>query len=195
MATDLAERYLAVRHQTESLAAGLSAEDQMLQSMSEASPVKWHLAHTTWFFETFVLLPHLPGYVAFHPEFTRLFNSYYNAVGDRPQRPHRGLMSRPPLEQVLRYRRHVDEFLLRLLDQDDPRRALVEVGLHHEQQHQELIVTDIKHAFWTQPLRPAYRERQPSPLSPAVPAAWMGFPGGLYSVGHDGPDFSFDNDW
>ncbi len=192
----LMERCLKVRQTTEQLAAPLSSEDQLLQSMPDASPTKWHLAHTTWFFETFILTPHLVEYQCFHPDFRQLFNSYYNAVGERPLRSNRGLMSRPPLEQIRDYRRHVDEALLRLLERGgaDPVMQLIELGLNHEQQHQELIVTDIKHAFWTQPLKPAYIEDAAPEAIPASPLRWLPFSGGIYPVGHEGKNFAFDNE-
>jgi len=176
MATDLADRaarsdfgnltglrsaFRDVRSLTARLAAPLSAEDCQIQSMPDASPVKWHLAHTTWFFETFVLTPHVPGYRSFHADFGYLFNSYYNAVGDRHPRPQRGLLSRPTLDEVLRYRAYVDERVGELLADDAAERIadLIVLGLNHEQQHQELILTDVKHALWCNPLRPAYRAR------------------------------------
>src|SRR5947209_5707442 len=157
-APGMSARYQAVRAQTERLAAPLTAEDQMVQSCLEASPVKWHRAHTTWFFETFILAPHSPGYRALDDRFRFFFNSYYNNVGERPERTTRGMMSRPTEAEVTRYREHVDLAMERLLaESDDPRvLGLTELGLNHEQQHQELIVTDIKHAFWTNPLRPGY---------------------------------------
>ncbi len=145
-----AEKYLLIRQATRALAAPLSAEDCAIQSMPDASPVKWHLAHTTWFFETFVLEPHSPAYRAFDPAYRVLFNSYYNAIGDRPPRPERGMLSRPGLEEVLAYRHHVDEVMLAMLGRA-PLTALpaaitglIEFGLQHEQQHQELILTDLK---------------------------------------------------
>ena len=187
----LAQRYAAVRRMSGHLAEPLTPEDQNLQSMADASPVKWHLAHTSWFFETFLLLPHLRGYRPFHKDFTYLFNSYYNAVGERPERPQRSLMSRPGTEVVLRYRAHVDAAMAQLLEQDlAPELAsVVELGLNHEQQHQELILTDIQHAFWSQPLRPAYRERRAE--DPGAPSSleWFAFPGGMDSVGHKGDGF------
>jgi hypothetical protein len=142
--------------------------------MPDASPAKWHLAHTSWFFETFILSPELPGYRPFHPRFGYLFNSYYNAVGERHSRPHRGLLSRPTVEEVYQYRAHVDRHILDPLTDGDGRRldALaprLDLGLHHEQQHQELILTDIKHALSGNPLRPAYHEgmsQHPSSLIP-----------------------------
>src|SRR4029077_21004682 len=147
LAGSLAERFLSVREVTSALAAPLSAEDCAIQSMPDASPVKWHLAHTAWFFETFVLAPHQPGYRPLEPSYRVLFNSYYHVVGDRHPRPERGLLSRPGLEQVLVYRAHVDEAMLEMLagNRVPPAvGALIELGLHHEQQHQELIPTDLK---------------------------------------------------
>src|SRR5438045_9359687 len=147
----LIQSYRAVRAMTERLAAPLSAEDQMVQSCSEASPTKWHRAHTTWFFETFILIPHAPGYQPFSDSFRYLFNSYYNNVGERPERTTRGMISRPSAEEVREYRQHVDAHMLRLLEdkeRDEQVSALVELGLNHEQQHQELMVTDTKHEFW-----------------------------------------------
>src|SRR5947207_12213382 len=146
-AGSLLERYLAVRRATAVLAAPLSPEDCAIQSMPDASPAKWHLAHTTWFFETFILAPAIADYRSFHPAFRVLFNSYYNAVGDKHPRPERGLLSRPSLEQVVAYRAQVDARMLRLIEShaDVAVTALVELGLNHEQQHQELILTDLKH--------------------------------------------------
>src|SRR5438045_890689 len=163
-AEKLLQAFTAVRRQTEALAAPLSAEDQLIQSMPEASPAKWHLAHTSWFFETFILAPHHRGYRPFHPEYAFLFNSYYNAIGERIPRPRRGLLSRPAIPEIFEYRKYIDGSMLDFLARSDaePIRGiapLVILGLHHEQQHQELILTDIKHAFGSNPLRPAYRER------------------------------------
>jgi ergothioneine biosynthesis protein EgtB len=207
--TSLGDRYLAVRRVTEELCRPLSAEDCGVQSMPDASPTKWHLAHTSWFFETFVLEGR-PAYRPFHPSFRALFNSYYNAVvGERPTRSSRGLLSRPSLDEVLAYRRHVDEGMSRcLLDDDAPARAtpLVVLGLNHEQQHQELILTDIKHAFWMNPLRPAYapalagaETSPPIPEGPAPPTGWCQRPGGLVEIGaadagDAGEPFAFDNE-
>ena len=157
----LADTYTSVRQQTERLCEPLAAEDYLVQSMPDASPVKWHLAHTSWFFETFVLAAARDDYVPFDSHFGFLFNSYYNAVGDRLPRARRGLLSRPTVGEVHRYRAHVDEQMTTLLRSDDPLpsvlASVVELGLHHEQQHQELILTDLKHAFGANPLRPAYR--------------------------------------
>ena len=181
-------RYLAIRNATRSLSAPLSAEDCALQSMPDASPVKWHLAHTTWFFETFILEGRR-GYRPFDPAFRVLFNSYYNAVGERHPRPERGLLSRPGLDEVLAYRRHVDEAMQAVDDH-----PLVELGLNHEQQHQELILTDLKHLLSRNPLLPAYHRQWPlTPIRPA-PTRWIGFEGGLHEIGHGGDGFAFDNE-
>ena len=159
----LATRYAAVRARTERLAEPLSAEDCGIQSMTDASPTKWHLAHTSWYFETFVLEEAVPGYRVFREPFRVLFNSYYNSVGEQYARPARGLLSRPSLEEVLAYRRHVDRHMEGLLDKEpdlDPQlREVIQLGLHHEQQHQELVLTDLKHAFGCNPLDPAYHRK------------------------------------
>ena len=190
----LALEYGRVRAATESLAAPLSAEDCAIQSMPDASPVKWHLAHTTWFFETFVLAPR--GVPAFDTAYRYLFNSYYNAVGDRHPRPERGLLSRPSLDEIHAYRASVDESIERLLQEglDHAALRLVELGLHHEQQHQELILTDVKHLLSRNPLRPAYRKAWP--LTPILGAqrSWIAVPGGVHAIGHDGQGFAFDNE-
>jgi len=191
-----AARFAAVRRHTEALAAPLSPEDCALQSMPDASPVKWHLAHVSWFFETFVLVPHASGYRPFDAAFRVLFNSYYNGVGDKHPRPERGLLSRPDLATVLAYRRHVDAAMQRCLEQPLPAEAaaLVELGLHHEQQHQELLLTDVKHLFSRNPARPVYHPRWP--LAPVAPRAhaWHGYGGGLVTLGHAGGGFAFDNE-
>jgi ergothioneine biosynthesis protein EgtB len=197
----LARQYAGVRATTVRLAAPLSAEDQMLQSMPEASPAKWHLAHTTWFFETFLLTPQAPQYQPFDERFRQLFNSYYKQVGSHPYRGARGLMSRPSLEDVHAYRRGVDEAMLSLIESaEDEVLAFIELGLNHEQQHQELILTDIKHALWSSPMRPAYR---PQPMEISVPStrigdpryrSWQEFGGGIHSIGHAGEGFAFDNE-
>ena len=192
-------RFAAVRGESLRLAAGLSAEDQQIQSMSDVSPTKWHLAHITWFFETFLLQPEQGGYRAFDPAFGYLFNSYYEAVGERHPRPERGLLSRPPLDQVLAYRAHVDAAMDRLIAEAPDAawarlRPLVELGLHHEQQHQELILMDIKHVFWMNPLAPAYAPETPREARPAPALEWLDFDGGLVEIGHDGQGFAFDNE-
>ena len=189
------DHYSAVRETTIALVAPLSAEDCALQSMPDASPAKWHLAHTTWFFETFVLQPHLPGYRVFDTAYAYLFNSYYNAIGERHPRPERGMLSRPSLEEVLAYRRHVDEAVRSGWDLPA---ALIELGLHHEQQHQELILTDLKHLLSRNPLKPAYQKHWPLTQVCARAPRWIGFAGGLYEIGHGddlgGAGFAFDNE-
>ena len=195
---DLAARFRAVRSSTEDLAAPLSPEDCQAQSMPDASPAKWHLAHTTWFFETFVLERGLDGYRHFHPEFRVLFNSYYQSVGPQHPRPERGLLTRPSLDEVRAYRRHVDDRMSDVLAEIDPEAeiaSIVELGLHHEQQHQELLLTDVKHLLSLNPLRPAYRPRraEPRPTS-APPLRWIPYRERLESIGHDGSGFSFDNE-
>ena len=192
-----ASRYAQVRQRSLQLAAPLSPEDCSAQSMPDASPVKWHLAHTSWFFETFLLEPREPGFAPFHPGFRMLFNSYYNGVGARHPRARRGLLTRPSLDEVLAYRADVDVRMARLLaaEADDPGlAALVELGLQHEQQHQELMLTDLKHLLAQNPLMPAYAD---DPLAPdlAPPAlAFLPFDGGLVEIGHDGRGFCFDNE-
>jgi ergothioneine biosynthesis protein EgtB len=189
-------RYSSVRAETERRAACLSGEDQQIQSMPDCSPVKWHRAHTTWFFETFVLGAE-PGYAPFDPAFGYLFNSYYEAVGARHPRPLRGLLSRPSAEEIGRYRCEVDRRMAQLLERSVAAEtaALVELGLHHEQQHQELIFTDIKHAFWSNPLRPAYApHRMAEGASDAPPPRWIDVPSGIYEVGWGGNGFGFDNE-
>ncbi len=182
----LSERFAAVRRQSVALAAPLSAEDAMVQSMPDASPTKWHLAHTTWFFETFVLGA-LPGYVAIHPRWDYLFNSYYNSVGPMHARPRRGLLSRPSLTQVLDWREQVDARTERALargDFDGSLQQRIALGLQHEQQHQELLLTDIKHAFWCNPLQPAYRDDLPTPSMAAAPALrWISGVEGVNEIG------------
>ncbi len=194
-AGSLARRYGAVREATRALAGPLTPEDCAIQSMPDASPVKWHLGHTTWFFETFILAARHPTAPPFHPAFRHLFNSYYNAVGDRHPRPERGLLSRPGLDDVLAYREHVDREMGDLLagePLDAAALALVELGIQHEQQHQELILTDLKHMFSRNPLRPAYQKQWPlTPVS--VPhGGWVKVAGGAHMIGHAGDGFAFD---
>jgi ergothioneine biosynthesis protein EgtB len=192
--------YREVRQESERLASSLTPEDQSIQSMPDVSPTKWHLAHTTWFFETFILARFDSDYRAFDPAFAFLFNSYYEAAGPRHPRPERGLLSRPTVAAVDRYRAHVDAALARFVERadDDTWReaaSLVELGRHHEQQHQELILMDIKHVFSVNPLLPAYRAPLPEPRR-ALSAApdWAEFVGGLVEIGHEGAGFAFDNE-
>jgi ergothioneine biosynthesis protein EgtB len=206
MTAALLEHYRAVRDTTEELARPLSAEDCGVQSMPDASPTKWHLAHTSWFFETFILAT-WPGYQVFDASFRFLFNSYYNGVGERHARPSRGLLTRPALAEVLGYRRHVDQAMARLLEDEEARArvaALVVLGLNHEQQHQELILTDIKHAFWMNPLRPAYAaapdRARDARAGATASLTWHAHAGGVReigvraSAGADRETFAFDNE-
>ncbi len=195
----LRRRYAQIRAATEALAAPLSPEDQTIQSMPDASPAKWHRAHTTWFFETFLLQQHLPGYTVFDPAFNYVFNSYYEAVGPRHPRPARGVLSRPGIAAVAAYRAHVDAAMDRLLALcSDAVADLVEMGLQHEQQHQELLLTDIKHAFSCSPIFPAYVPASPR-ASTAVPSlGWWPLEPGIHHIGHQpsgpGGAFCFDNE-
>ncbi|MEO8145476.1 MAG: ergothioneine biosynthesis protein EgtB [Betaproteobacteria bacterium] len=194
---DVGVSYAQVRSATEALTQGLSAEDCTLQSMPDASPVKWHLAHTSWFFETFVLEPYLRGYRPFDPAYRVLFNSYYNAIGEKHPRAERGMLSRPRLDEVLAYRRHVDASMQQLLSGTSVSASiadLIELGQHHEQQHQELILTDLKHLLSRNPLKPAYQK--PWPLTPirARVRGWIFHAEGLSEIGHDGDGFCFDNE-
>jgi ergothioneine biosynthesis protein EgtB len=192
--------YRRVRRETEALAAPLSAEDQTIQSMPDASPTKWHRAHTTWFFETFLLTPHLPGYSVFDQNFGYVFNSYYEAVGPRHPRPSRGILSRPGVEAVAAYRAHVDAAMERLLEGcGDDVAELAVMGLHHEQQHQELLLTDIKHAFSCSPIFPAYAPASVAPLAGSLPPVrWWRIDGGIHQIGHrpggQAIEFAFDNE-
>jgi ergothioneine biosynthesis protein EgtB len=194
----LVAQFQSVRRQTEALCQPLETEDYVIQSMAEASPVKWHLAHTSWFFETFVLAAQLPAYRAFHPEFAVLFNSYYEAVGPRWPRPQRGMLSRPTVNEIYRYRAYVDEHVARWI-RSAPGEILqgavgtVVLGMNHEQQHQELILTDLKHAWSANPLHPIYR---PAIAKAAAPPelTWQHLPAGVAEIGHAGPGFAFDNE-
>jgi ergothioneine biosynthesis protein EgtB len=193
----LAVRFRSVRRLSEALAAPLSDADATIQSMADASPAKWHLAHTTWFFETFVLRDHLPGYRLFDERWPFLFNSYYEAEGPRHARPMRGMLSRPSLDEALAYRAHVDLHMERLLDRPDLA-ALIELGLNHEQQHQELLLTDIKHALSLNPLLPAYAPAAAPQAQLSRAMGWDEHPGGIARIGHEGPGldnaFAFDNE-
>ncbi|HJV85827.1 MAG TPA: ergothioneine biosynthesis protein EgtB [Noviherbaspirillum sp.] len=194
---DLLAEYLRVRAETLALAELLSDEDSCVQSMPDASPVKWHLAHTTWFFETFILERFERDFRPFHPAFRVLFNSYYNGIGEKHPRPQRGMLTRPSLGDVRAYRHQVDERIAMLLETDDERADiphLLEMGMHHEQQHQELILTDFKHLLSINPLQPAYSAR-PLPVTPyAEPLAWRKYDASIAGIGHAGSGFCFDNE-
>src|SRR5437660_5517960 len=197
--TSLAARYCATRARTERLCAPLEPDDYQLQSMPDCSPPKWHLAHTTWFFETFVLAPHAPGFRPYRAPFAYLFNSYYEAVGERWPRPARGLLSRPTVAEVYAYRRAVDERTVALLETADEQalgrlEPLVELGLNHEQQHQELLLTDLKHAFGLNPIHPQYAPPVEEARADATPIEWESHSAGVRWVGHDGAGFAFDNE-
>jgi ergothioneine biosynthesis protein EgtB len=194
----LMERYDAVRSATEALCSPLVTEDFVVSSMPDVSPTKWHLAHTSWFFETFVLIPHLPSYRPIDARYAFLFNSYYVQAGERHCRAQRGLVTRPTVTQVFEYRACVDEAMRRLMrdvaaDPGHPVWSLIEIGLHHEQQHQELMLTDIKHVFFTNPMRPAYRATT-APATPEAAQGWQSIAEGLYEIGHAGDAFHFDNE-
>src|SRR2546426_10232008 len=195
---DFVEQYQRVRRFTEQLCEPLATEDYVIQSMPDVSPTKWHIAHVTWFWETFLLFPALPGYQSLHPQYAYLFNSYYNTLGQRHCRPKRGLISRPTVKETYEYRRYVDEHMLGLLEKLDGRQLveltpIMTLGLHHEQQHQELIVTDIKHVLSCNPLYPVYLPRARA-ASSVPPMEWISFPEGVYWVGYEGNGFSFDNE-
>ncbi len=193
----LKDRISKTRGLSVELAVPLSDEDQVVQAMDDASPTKWHLAHTTWFFEAFVLSRFLPDYKRFNDRFEYCFNSYYETVGTRHPRPFRGLLTRPSCDEVRAYRAYVDESLDGLFEADvaDEAAALVELGINHEQQHQELLLTDILSLFASQPLKPAYREDK-SPVLPSVPEplTFSAFDGGVFKIGHDGDGFAYDNE-
>lgn len=197
------KQLMDARRATQSACATLSAEDQMVQSCPEASPTKWHQAHTSWFFETFVLTPFLPGYQPFHPDFHWLFNSYYRSLGNEiPEKKLRASFSRPSLDTIVAFRAHADRHLELLLQletvPEDALRRIV-LGIQHEQQHLELLLTDIKHAFFTNPLHPVYRETSAAAATESLPARWINFEGGVQQIGYpldqaDPLDFCFDNE-
>jgi len=198
---ELSHLYRRVRGATESICAPLAYEDCVVQSMPEASPTKWHLAHTSWFFETFVLRPHAPDYEMLEPRYEFLFNSYYNAVGVQFPRLQRGMLSRPTLEEVRAYRRHVDQGMAGFMEAAPERvlgiaAAVIELGLNHEEQHQELILTDLKHVLGSNPLAPAYRrEAARSPRQgKSAGARWVDHAGGIVAIGHEETGFAFDNE-
>ncbi|NPC58505.1 ergothioneine biosynthesis protein EgtB [Caenimonas soli] len=192
--------YGRTRSHSAELVAGLTPEDQGLQSMPDASPTKWHLAHTTWFFEAVVLQPHVTAHRAFNAEFSFLFNSYYESLGPRHPRPQRGLLSRPPVSGVWAYRQYVDKAMLAFISTAGEEAwaaaaPLIELGLHHEQQHQELIATDILHAFSLNPTLPAWHPNAThEPAAEASPVEWLQHERGMAEIGHSGEGFSFDNE-
>lgn len=193
------ERYASVRQQTESLCEPLEIEDYVVSTMTDVSPTKWHLAHTSWFFETFVLQPFVPTYRSPNAKYAFLFNSYYVQAGERHCRAQRGLVTRPTVDEVFAYREYVDEHMRRLIEDvgEDPRHpaaGVIALGLHHEQQHQELLLTDIKHVFWTNPLRPVYVERRMPDVTGTPAHRWIEYPAGVQRVGYDGDGFAFDNE-
>ncbi|WP_417608957.1 ergothioneine biosynthesis protein EgtB [Parasphingorhabdus sp.] len=192
-AKTLLDRFEEVRRYSLRLAEGLSDADATAQSMDDASPTKWHLAHTSWFFETFLLRDHVAGYRLFDDDYPYLFNSYYEAEGARHARPERGLLTRPPLTDVMEYRRHVDGAMAQAIPGfDEALLDLVELGLHHEQQHQELLLTDILHLFSCNPLKPAYSEKTTLSSVDASPLEWIDGRSGVHQIGHDGTGFGFD---
>jgi ergothioneine biosynthesis protein EgtB len=196
--TSLSTRYISVRRASEALCASLLPEDHVVQSMADASPLKWHLAHTTWFFETFVLAKVLAAHRLYHPQYGLLFNSYYEVVGDRFERPKRGVLSRPSVAEVHAYRGAIDAAMLELLNgtlSAETTSAIV-LGLHHEQQHQELILTDIQHAFASNPLRPTYAQAKcaAAPAEKCAALSWRTYNEELAWTGHDGDGFAFDNE-
>lgn len=190
--------FQSIRALTMRLCQPLQTEDYLLQAMPDVSPPKWHLAHTTWFFEHFLLLPHLPGYVPYHPAYGHLFNSYYETTGTFHPRAERGNLSRPTVTEVLAYRDHVDAHVARWLetaaDQIAAYGFLVELGLHHEQQHQELLLMDTLYNFSCNPLRPAYQPAPSQESTAALPLDWHRIPEGIYEIGDNGDGFAFDNE-
>lgn len=195
------ESYFRVRRQSELLCEPLLVEDYVVQTMPDVSPPKWHLAHVSWFFETFLLAPYLAGYRPFHSRFHELFNSYYQSIGEPFPRAQRGLLSRPSVAEIYSYRSYIDERMSELLAQLDSHREhvkireLIDLGLHHEQQHQELLLTDIKHILGNNPLYPAYiGQRIDYSTKKVAPLNWIKLPGGEVAVGHNGDGFCFDNE-
>ncbi len=196
---ELLRQYRAVRQASESLCATLEPEDCVIQTMPEMSPTKWHLAHTSWFFETVVAKAHLPEYRPLDDQYAFLFNSYYNAAGRMHARPQRGFISRPTLKETFAYRQHVDSALEGLLEAADEKQLeslapLIGLGLNHEQQHQELMLTDLKHAFWMNPLRPVYRPQPPLESAVWTDLDWRSYKEGLYFIGHQAGGFHYDNE-
>ena len=198
-AASLLERYREVRDFSRALVETLEPEDCVIQSMADVSPTRWHLAHTTWFFETLALAKFDERYRPYHPEYVFLFNSYYNTVGDQFPRPDRGLLSRPTVNEIMQYRDHVDARMVDMLEHqrlaaDSELATIIETGLHHEQQHQELMLTDIKHVFSCNPLFPVYRQTEPDTGGQPVPHRWVRFDEGMYTIGAEADDFSYDNE-
>ena len=195
----LIKRYEEVRGFTHKLCEPLVTEDYIIQSMPDVSPTKWHLAHTSWFFEAFVLGKADENYRSIHPLYTYLFNSYYVQVGERFTRAERGLLSRPTVKDVYEYRKYVDEHLIKFLKDADEKTLreygpVIEIGLNHEQQHQELLLTDIKHVFSVNPLNPVYKEKETKLNNAALPLNWKKFEGGVFEIGHGGNSFAYDNE-
>jgi ergothioneine biosynthesis protein EgtB len=197
--TSLIQDFHRVRQDSLDICAPLATEDYVIQTVPEVSPPKWHLAHTTWFFEAFILLPLRPGYRVFHTRYDALFNSYYQTLGQPFPRPQRGLLSRPTVEEILAYRQEVDAAMTEFIEtadqtQQERLQFLVTLGLHHEQQHQELLYTDIKHILAFNPLRPAYDQLPESGAHSTDPLQWLELEGGIYHIGHDGQGFAYDNE-
>lgn len=198
MNEDLRTRYARIRAYSFNLAKPLSEEDCCVQSMPDASPVKWHLAHTTWFFETFILAKYEKPFTPFLPAFKVLFNSYYNGIGEKHPRPQRGMLTRPGLHEVLHYRKKVNERMEKIFahySDEEAFRTLVDLGLHHEQQHQELILTDVKHLLSLNPLKPAYLGQDAADSPAPVEIEWLACDGALVEIGHSGDGFCFDNEY
>lgn len=196
---DLLESFRRVRGNSRAICAPLETEDYVVQTMDDVSPPKWHLAHTTWFFETFLLEPHHAGYKNFHPRYGYLFNSYYEAVGERHPRPDRGLLSRPTVCEVYDYRTHVDRAMEQLIEKADDalwRRieSLVELGIHHEEQHQELLITDLKHILAGNPLCPVYSPEVRGDRAEETRREWLASDGGVAEIGYHGDGFHYDNE-
>jgi ergothioneine biosynthesis protein EgtB len=194
---DLRRRYARIRARSVNLVKPLSEEDCCVQSMPDASPSKWHLGHTSWFFETFILEKYEESFTPFLPAFRVMFNSYYNGVGEKYPRPHRGLLTRPALHEIMLYRKQVNARMEKIFahhGDDKAFRTLVDLGLHHEQQHQELILTDVKHLLSLNPLKPAYREEEEEESPDATGIEWHAFDSGLVEIGHGGEGFRFDNE-
>lgn len=195
-AENLIGQYQNIRNQSIALITPLSDADATVQSMPDASPAKWHMGHTTWFFETLILIPYVAGYQPFDPQYAYLFNSYYESLGPRQPRPKRGMLTRPSLEQIKDYRQHVDKHVLSFLRQCGCTlevSALLELGLHHEMQHQELLLTDILHLFAQNPLYPVYRAPEPIAMTADIPtSSWLDFEGGIVDIGHGDVEFAFD---